>query len=99
MIFDNVNNDIDLNINLDDHFDLIDESQESFLSLAYKEDKVIVDLSLIIISRKKSRLIGSKNKTYIAILRITKSGYARTGYIAYIIDELDEEFTAPKSQS
>ena len=92
MIFNNANDDADLNINLDDHFDLVDESQESFLSLAHKEDEAAIDLSLIIIGRKKGRLVGSKNKTYIAVLRATKSGY-----IAYIIDKLDEEFIAPKN--
>ena len=97
MIFNNANDDADLNINLDDHFDLVDESQESFLSPAHEEDEAAVDLPLIIIGKKKSRLIRSKNKTYAAVLRTTRLGYARSGYTAYVIDELDEEFTAPKN--
>ena len=99
MIFDNANDDADPNINPDDHFDLADEPQESFLSPAHEEDEAAVDLPLIIIGKKKSRLIRSKNKTYAAVLRTTRLGYARSGYTAYVIDELDEEFTAPKSRS
>ena len=49
--------------------------------------------------RKKGRPIGSKNKTYTAVPRTTRSGHARSGHAAYITDELDEEFTAPKNQN
>jgi hypothetical protein len=44
--------------------------------------------------RKKGRLAGSKNKTYTAVPRITRSSHA-----AYIMDKLNKEFTAPKNQN
>ena len=94
LIFDNANDDADPNINPDDHFDLADEPQESFLSPAHEEDEAAVDLPPVTMGRKKGRPIGSKNKTYAAVPRTTRSGHA-----AYVTDELDEEFTAPKSRS